>query len=133
VRILNSFLPTEIRVRAWAPIDESISHALSLSLFLNFTSFCLLSFFTVCWQTSSFSHAISSHLISLSSSFFSAFNVRRDCEERTYKYFFLRKNLNIQKMREAAGLVIPPSPPSLSLSLSSFLSSLYAHFSLHIC
>ncbi|XP_054920325.1 tRNA pseudouridine(38/39) synthase isoform X3 [Dermacentor andersoni] len=57
VKILNGVLPPEIRVLAWAPVDQ-------------------------------------------------AFSARFDCRQRTYRYFFPRGSLDVQRMQEAAALLV---------------------------
>ncbi|XP_049275220.1 tRNA pseudouridine(38/39) synthase isoform X1 [Rhipicephalus sanguineus] len=57
VKILNGVLPPEIRVLAWAPVDQ-------------------------------------------------AFSARFDCRQRTYRYFFPRGSLDIERMWEGATLLV---------------------------
>ncbi|XP_075740321.1 tRNA pseudouridine(38/39) synthase-like isoform X1 [Rhipicephalus microplus] len=57
VKIINGVLPPEIRVLAWAPVDQ-------------------------------------------------AFSARFDCRQRTYRYFFPRGNLDVERMWEGASLLV---------------------------
>lgn len=57
VKILNGVLPPEIRVLAWAPVDQE-------------------------------------------------FSARFDCRQRTYRYFFPRGSLDVERMREGAALLV---------------------------